>query len=47
MEYNTNEMALLDTGCWANVVEGVKFTFKEWVREVVEELSKSIRKDEI
>ena len=29
MEYNTNEMALLDTGCWANVVEGVKFTFKE------------------
>ena len=38
MEYNKNEIALLDTGCWANVVESVKFTFKQWVREVVEDV---------
>lgn len=32
-----NEMTLLDTRCWANVVEGLKYIFKDWVREVVEE----------
>lgn len=33
-----NELTLLDTRCWANVLEGLKYTFKGWVREVVEEV---------
>ena len=35
---NTKDMTLLDTRCWANVLEGMKYTFKGWVREVVEEV---------
>ena len=35
---NTKEMTLLDTRCWANVLEGMKYTFKGWVKEVVEEV---------
>lgn len=38
MKNNNKEMALLDTRCWANVLEGLKYTFKGWVREVVEEV---------
>lgn len=35
---NKEEMTLLDTRCWANVLEGMKYTFKGWVKEVVEEV---------
>lgn len=35
---NSNEMTMLDTRCLTNVVEGLKYTFKGWVREVVEEV---------
>ena len=33
-----NELTVLNTRCWADVVESLKFTFKNWVREVVEEV---------
>lgn len=29
---------VMDTRCWNGVVEGLKYTFKGWVREVVEEV---------
>ena len=32
-----NEIALPNTRCWTNVVEGLKTIFKGWVNEVVEE----------
>ena len=35
---NKVEMTLLDTRCWANVLESMKYTFKGWVKEVVEEV---------
>ncbi|MCQ2327699.1 MAG: hypothetical protein MJZ71_09075 [Bacteroidales bacterium] len=38
MTENKNELTLLDTRCWANVLESLKFTFKGWVREVVEDV---------
>ena len=31
-----NELTLLNTRCLSDVVESVKYTFKNWVREVVE-----------
>lgn len=34
----TNEITLLDNKCWGGVLEGLKFTFKSWVKEVVEEV---------
>lgn len=33
-----NNVAMFDTRCWNGVVEGLKYTFKGWVREVVEEV---------
>lgn len=33
-----NELTLLNTRCWVDVVEGLKITFKGWVKEVVEEV---------
>ena len=33
-----NELTLLNTRCLSDVVESVKYTFKNWVREVVEEV---------
>ena len=38
MEQCRNELTLLNTRCWADVVEGLKQTFKGWVREVVEDV---------
>lgn len=38
MEKEFNEMVMLDTRCWAGVLEGMKLTFKGWVREVVEDV---------
>ncbi|MBR4917889.1 MAG: helix-turn-helix domain-containing protein [Bacteroidales bacterium] len=35
---NNNELVHIDPKCWLNVIEGLKYTFKEWVREVVEEV---------
>lgn len=35
---DSNKITLLDTRCWANVLEGIKFTFKSWVREAVEDV---------
>ncbi len=29
---------MLDTRCWAVVLDGLKYTIKGWVREVVEEV---------
>lgn len=37
MKNNENELTLLDTRCWTNVVEGLKSIFKDWVNEIVEE----------
>lgn len=34
---NFHDLTLFDTGCWTNVIEGLKYAFKEWVREVVNE----------
>lgn len=31
------ELTLRDTRCWANVLEGMKEIFKDWVREMVED----------
>lgn len=33
-----NNVAMFDTRCWNGVVEGLKYTFKGWVREVVEDV---------
>jgi hypothetical protein len=38
MVNNNNELTPLNTRCWADVVEGLKCTFKGWVKEVVEEV---------
>ena len=38
MSENNHELTLLNTRCWQDVVEGLKQTFKGWVREVVEEV---------
>lgn len=40
MENNSlsHENELLDTRCWANVIEGLKYTFKVLVREAVEDV---------
>ena len=38
MGSSNNELTLLNTRCWVEVVEGLKHTFKEWVKEVVEEV---------
>ena len=38
MGSSNNELTLLNTGCWVDVVEGLKQTFKGWVKEVVEEV---------
>lgn len=38
MHNELNEITLLDTRCWAGVLEGLKYTFKGWVREVVEDV---------
>ena len=35
---NTKEITSLDTRCWASVLESMKYTFKGWVKEVVEEV---------
>lgn len=35
---NQNDLILFDTRCWTRVVEGLKYTFKGWVREVVEDV---------
>jgi hypothetical protein len=37
MEHCRNELTLLNTRCWADVVEGLKYTFKNLVKEAVEE----------
>lgn len=34
----SNEITFLDTKCWVGVLESLKYTFKGWVREVVEEV---------
>ena len=33
-----NELTLLNTRCWADVVEGLKHTVKGWIKEAVEEV---------
>ena len=38
MDHNNNEITLYDTRCWTNVLEGLKSTFKGWVREAVEDV---------
>ena len=38
MEQRRKELTLLNTRCWVDVVEGLKQTFKGWVREVVEDV---------
>jgi len=38
MDKTNNELTLLNTKCWVDVVEGLKYTFKGWVREVVEDV---------
>lgn len=38
MANKNDELTPLNTRCWADVVESVKYTFKNWVREVVEEV---------
>ena len=38
MENIQSEITLFDTRCWSNVLEGVKYTLKGWMREVVEEV---------
>ncbi len=38
MTESNDNFTLYDTRCWTDVVEGVKYTFKEWVREVVEDV---------
>lgn len=35
---NDCEITKLDTRCWAIVLEGLKYTFKGWVKEVVEDV---------
>ena len=35
-KYNTN-ITSLDMSSWAHALEGIKYTFKGWVKEVVEE----------
>lgn len=37
MENTNKNMTLPNTKCWNNVVEGLKFIFKDWIREIVEE----------
>lgn len=38
MENIQSEITLFDTRCWSNVLEGLKYTLKGWMREVVEEV---------
>lgn len=38
MEQYRNKLTLLNTRCWGDVVEGIKHTFKGWVKEAVEEV---------
>ena len=38
MEQYRNELTLLNTRCWPGVVEGLKCTFKNLVKEAVEEV---------
>lgn len=38
MGNNNSELTLLNTRCWVDVVEGLKQTFKGWVKEVVEDV---------
>ena len=38
MEQCRNELTLLNTRCWVDVVEGLKCTFKNLVKEAVEEV---------
>ncbi|KWW29850.1 MAG: hypothetical protein AUK63_1246 [bacterium P3] len=38
MEKNSNELILANTRCWTDVIEGLKYTVKSWVKEVVEEV---------
>ena len=38
MANKNDELTPLNTRCWADVVEGLKCTFKGWVKEVVEEV---------
>lgn len=38
MSNSNNELTLLNTRGWSDVVESLKYTFKNWVREVVEEV---------
>lgn len=33
-----NNITLVDTRCWTNVLEGMKYTLKGWMKEVVEEV---------
>lgn len=35
---NSNELVLVNTRCWTDVIEGLKYTVKSWVKEVVEEV---------
>lgn len=38
MDNHNNEITMYDTRCWTNVLEGLKSTFKGWVREAVEDV---------
>lgn len=38
MDNSYNKLTPLNTRCWVDVVEGLKITFKGWVKEVVEEV---------
>jgi predicted DNA-binding transcriptional regulator AlpA len=38
MDKENNKITLYDTRCWTNVLEGLKSTFKGWVREAVEDV---------
>ncbi len=38
MEKNSNELMLVNTRCWTDVIEGLKYTVKSWIKEVVEEV---------
>lgn len=33
---NQNNLNLLNTGCWVNALEGLKYTFQDWIKEAVE-----------
>ena len=38
MSEKNNELTVINTRCWSDVVESVKYTFKNWVKEVVQEV---------